>query len=402
MTNGIGNANPSEQLFAGSGATVTEGAAESFTRFLEDEAEATNPRPPKAPKPAKAPEPKGGAEENGFGQDPDARQPDAERDEGPDDDDEADDPLRDPILDDHDDEPEPKKGKEDGDADDDTDADDEGTDTEDDTDEDEGDDPEFDVTVNGEVQKVKQSELIAGYSREADYRQKTQALSAEREEIDTYATQVVETQKRYEAGIEMYGDLIKAVMPTEAEWEALKKANPEAYITAQEQWGKFIGAMETSKAERDKLAADKAEENTRAHNAYIKAENKKLLEVLPQLGNPKVAKQFSAKIFAYGKRMGYAPEEMTAGLINHRDVQTAYYAARYLEIQDSRKANQGKGNSKPKPRTAEVNSSPRPIASPKARRQARNSQEQRRADARLERSGSMQDAAGAFSAMFRE
>jgi hypothetical protein len=40
--------------------------------------------------------------------------------------------------------------------------------------------PEFDVTVDGQTLKVPQSELLKGYSRNADYTRKTQAL-AERE-----------------------------------------------------------------------------------------------------------------------------------------------------------------------------------------------------------------------------
>jgi len=391
MSAGISNANPTER-FGGSEATGTEGAAESFTEFLENEAEANNPRPPKRER-REAPASQDGAEDGDEGQTPDTRQPKRERAE--DTDDEGDDPLRDPLLDGDEDEADDK-----GDTDEDGDDEADDTDDEDGDDEEGEEDPEFEVKVNGETVKVKQSELIAGYSREADYRQKTTELASEREEIEAYATETVQQRQRYEAGIQMYADLIASVMPSQAEWDALEKADPQAFIAAQKQWGGFLGKIEASKAERDALDAEKAKETERANGEYIKAENKQLLKALPQLANPKVAKQFSDKIFAYGKRMGYTPEELTAGLINHRDVQTAYYAARYLEIQDSRKANQGKA--KGKPRAAEVSSNPRPIASPKGRQQARASRASQKADRELARTGTIQSAATAFSSMFRD
>lgn len=44
----------------------------------------------------------------------------------------------------------------------------------------EPDEPVYQVKVQGKVLNVKQSELIAGYSREADYRQKTASHAQEK------------------------------------------------------------------------------------------------------------------------------------------------------------------------------------------------------------------------------
>ncbi|WP_196606602.1 hypothetical protein [Pectinatus frisingensis] len=47
--------------------------------------------------------------------------------------------------------------------------------------------PLFEITVNGQKQKVTQSELIAGFQRNADYTQKTQALADERRKVEALA-----------------------------------------------------------------------------------------------------------------------------------------------------------------------------------------------------------------------
>lgn len=45
-------------------------------------------------------------------------------------------------------------------------------------------DPEHDVTIGGQTQRVKLSELTAGYSRHADYTQKTQALADRQRDME--------------------------------------------------------------------------------------------------------------------------------------------------------------------------------------------------------------------------
>ena len=44
--------------------------------------------------------------------------------------------------------------------------------------------PEYEVTVDGEKVKVKQSELLSGYQRQADYTRKTQELAEQRRQVD--------------------------------------------------------------------------------------------------------------------------------------------------------------------------------------------------------------------------
>lgn len=402
MSSGIANANPSVSHTLGSDATGTGSPAESFTEFLEnEEREKTEGRANRQERRAATRErqreaPGDGADDNGEGRDPEPRQPKRERSKA----ESEDDPLHDPVLDG--DPPESDEEGEDGDDEDGDDADpddaeDDGADGDDEGDE----DPEHDVTVNGVVSKVKLSELVAGYSREADYRQKTTALSEERAEFETFAGQTAERAQRYDQGIKIYQDLIAAVMPSQEEWDALEQSNPTAFIAAQKQWGDFLTKVETSKADRERIAAEKAEFDTQENNKYIRRENSELLRKVPQLSDPKARKAFTDTVLGYTSKMGYTKEEVAAGLINHRDVMTAYYAGRYLQIMESRKANQKSAKAKA-PRASEGNSNPRPVQTAKGRQQARRGQELRNADRDLARTGTQQSAAKAFSALFAD
>lgn len=409
MSNGIARANPvptNTVEHIGSEATGTASAAQDFTDFLASEDGERNPDPQSRPArranaERRTREAEGdGADENGYGQTGE-RQPKRERSEGRQDRGDDADPLHDPVLDgapegdaeaDTDDNPDANDDDGDDDADDDAEGDDD----------DEGDDdPEHEVTVNGVPQKVKLSELQASYSREADYRQKTEAHARDVEQVQEFAGALSQRRQQVDTLIQTYQDLINAVMPSQQEWDALKSRDPQAYIAAQEQWGGFISKMEEAKAQRDALAGQQSEEGQVNYNRYVKQENDKLFERVPALKNPKVQKQFSDAIFSYGKKMGYTPEEMAKGLVNHRDVMTAYYAARYLQIQESRNANK-KQQARKGPRQSEGNSTPRPVQTPRGQQSARRMNRQRNADQELQRTGSMQSAGAAFAAMFRD
>lgn len=402
MSDGIAPANPGvthtnqvERL--GSDATGTETAAESFTRFLEeDEKPDPQSRPARRERAAKrTQEAEGDGAGDGEGQGQE-RQPKRERSESRqrEDEDPEVDPLHDPIL-----EGDAPEGE---DADDETDenSEDEGDEPEDEEG-DEDEDPEFEVTVSGVPTKVKQSELLASYSREADYRQKTEAHARDVEQVQEFAGALTERRKQVDTLVTTAEDLIGALLPSEAEWAALKKNNAQAYIDAQEQWSGFIAKANQLKAARDEALGHQSEEATVNQNRYIKAENEKLYNKVPALRNPKVAKQFSDAIFGYGKKMNYTPDELAKGLVNHRDVMTAYYAAKYLEIQESRQANK-KLQAKKGPRQSEGNSSPRSVQSQRGRDNSKRMNRQRTADRELQRTGSVQSAAQSFAAMFKD
>ena len=99
--------------------------------------------------------------------------------------------------------------------------------------------------------------------------------------------------------------------------------------------------------------------------------------------------------------MGYSPQELAKGLVNHRDVMTAYYAAKYLEIQESRQANKRQAERKG-PRQSEGNSTPRAVQTQRGRDNSRRMNRQRDADRELQRTGSTQSAAKAFAQMFQD
>lgn len=59
--------------------------------------------------------------------------------------------------------------------------------------------PTFEVTINGQKQRVTQSELLNGYQRQADYTRKTQELASQRRQLEALAA-AMQVQKMQQQG----------------------------------------------------------------------------------------------------------------------------------------------------------------------------------------------------------
>lgn len=388
MSGGIAVA--SVNPLAGNDANSVENAAMGFTEDLQRENE------PRRPSSARS-RPSG--QDEGDHLFPDTEDPDTD----PNDDGHAeeDDPLRDDLL--EDDTPPKKEGEDDEEENNEEDEENPDEDEDEGEDEDEDDidalmEREFEVTVNGETESLPLKEILAGYSRDADYRQKTEALAREREELVEYAQEVVAERKQYADTLQSWIDMTAALEPSQADWDALEKADPKSFIELQKQWAAIRGKVEEAKTEQQKIAEREAEDATREYNRWVQTQNAELLKRVPALANKDKAKEFRSRLFTGGKQIGYSEEEIQRGAVDARDVMTLYYASRWLELQASRKNGQRPANSRKGPKTS-ATTQPRQVASPKAK--AANTRNRRDADRRLQRSGSVDDAAMAFTEMLR-
>jgi hypothetical protein len=380
MSTGSGEVVNSNPLDAGNDSHSVESAAADFSAMLETEAnpprrqrEKPAARSPEAPASDDAGEPDSGQSE---------RQPTEEREAG----DEADGILEEaPEADAEDD-------AEDQDQDD-TEGDD---DTDEDGEDDEGDDPldaEHEIEVNGETLKVTVKEALAGYMKEADYRQGTERNAREYEEIQTYAAETVEARQRADTVLKEGLALIQALQPSQEDWDAMERTDPQGFIKAQKHWAGLVQNARDIVAAQNALATDNAVATDRTSADYHRKQEQALVKALPALKDEKRATAFRASIMEYGRKAGYSDEELIKGAVDHRDLITLYKAARYDQLQASKAAAGKKGAAKgPK------NSAENRVRVPNGGK-PRNAG--RSADRRLRNSGSVQDAAASFTEMLR-
>lgn len=313
--------------------------------------------------------------------------------------DQGDDAEADPILDGAPEgKPEDKgEGDDDGAEDEDQGEDD---DTEDDDEEEDGDDDpldaEHEITVNGEKLKVSVREALAGYMKDSDYRQGTERNAREYEEIQEFAKGTVETRQRTDTALNEALALIEALQPSKEDWDAMEQNNPQAYIAAQKHWAGLLDKAKGILATKNQLSSDQQAETVQQRRNYLRLQDQKLVEKFPALRDEKTANSFRQNIMEYGRKAGYSDEELINGAVDHRDLITLYKAAQFDKIRDSKAAaGRRAGQKAPKP-SAETRANSRNSG------RSANRTALREADRRLQRTGSVQDAAAAFAELVRD
>ena len=157
--------------------------------------------------------------------------------------------------------------------------------------------PEFEVVVDGQKVKVKQSELLAGYQRQADYTRKTQELAEQRRQADAMMAALKVHQQ---AAPESQEDRPENTAKNEYE-QAVAQAEKELGIKPGE-YNQFDPAHNYA------LQKVIARENTQ--KAERESVDREIMEFAAQAKNDPLTKQIDANFNVYlFKRAQESPEQ---------------------------------------------------------------------------------------------
>jgi hypothetical protein len=170
-------------------------------------------------------------------------------------------------------------------------------------------DQHFTVKVDGKEERVKLDELLAGYSRTADYTRKTQALSTERKSLEEELSKARAERAEYAQYLPHVRKLIEG---TEAEpkWDELKAKDPAQWAIKREEWRERREKLAAVDAEQKRLS-DIAKGEQDKHRAKILTEQKaELMKRLPAWKDPKVAKAQAKEVGEWMKKVGFSDQEL--------------------------------------------------------------------------------------------
>ena len=303
--------------------------------------------------------------------------------------DEAEDESEGEDADDGDDSEESDEDNSEGDADDDDDSDEDADDEEDGEGEDEEDDedePTFKVKVNGEEIEVTESELKAGYSRQADYTRKTQALQKERKTFEEETGAVRAEREQYATLLDQLKQQVEAGGEKEPDWDALYAKDPDEWLRQRELWRSKRERMQAIEAEQKRVQQQQEAERSKLVSQRVAEEREKLVQAVPEWSNEEVAAKDMQQIARYAHdTIGFDEDEIEQ-IYDSRAVVALRKAMLYDALVSKRgKVKPGKGKGK-RPKTsapghASAGSRKKPSRVQKAARQ------------RLAEEGSVQSAA---------
>ncbi len=199
------------------------------------------------------------------------------------------------------------------------------------------------VTVNGEEVAVSLDELLSGYSRQSDYTRKTQEIATDRKEMEAlqqqYNSEVQQIQQERQQYMEALTNVIsnhgaELEKFSNIDWNTLRETDPIEYVTTREQYREAqekVQAMHNQRAQAQQ--AQQAEMN-KAQQQMLQVEKGKLVEALPEWGDPEKQKELSANLQSYAKEQGFTADELNS-LIDHRSILVLLKAQKFDQLQKS-------------------------------------------------------------------
>lgn len=256
-------------------------------------------------------------------------------------------------------------------------------------DDEESEEPRYTVKVNGEEIEVTLEELRRGYSRDADYRRKTQALAEQRKALEAEYEAIRQERAQYAQLLTALEQQLQSGGVKEPDWDRLYQEDPVEWVRQRELWRSRQERLAAAQAEQQRLQQIAAQEQQARLAAYVQEQRERLFEALPELRDPEKAQQEHRRLRDYGQRLGFTEQELDS-LYDHRAVLLLYKAARYDELMAKREALRPKPDGKAT-RTATPGSRVTPTE--QQRKSAMRRQQ------RLEKTGSVHDAAAAIEAL---
>jgi hypothetical protein len=179
------------------------------------------------------------------------------------------------------------------------------------TEEEEEEEELHEVKSDGQTHQVTLQQLKDSFSKGQNYTRKSQALADEsRELVEAKA----EASKRTEQAIQAL-EYAKQQQPqtpeqTEEYWVNLRESDPMEYLVQRD----TLREAQTRNAERDyaleQLYEQQAAERDEKLQRHIESEGKKLLDVIPEWSDRKIANAEKKLITKFGLKSGYSQKEL--------------------------------------------------------------------------------------------
>lgn len=231
-------------------------------------------------------------------------------------------------------------------------------------------------------------ELIKGNLRDRDYRQKTQAVAAEKQAIQAKASEIQALEKTLAEDRDWTIQLVQSLLP--------QRPDPAMYTHDPIGFGEQDLAYRTRKEQLDYLVhqAQQTQQRTQAEKQESEKETRAkewqaTLEKMPELSDSKRLQSFVSDIQQHVPEYGYSPQEIAQIGTDHRVVLVLKDAIAYRKLQ----ANKSKVAAKVEGRPPVQRGGTRPAP------EAARAKESRAAMDRLKSSGSLRDGVAALLAL---
>jgi hypothetical protein len=199
----------------------------------------------------------------------------------------------------------------------------------------------YDVTVNGNNQKVNLNELMKGYSRESDYTKKTMDLSNQRKEVESLQDNLKKEFEAVKSSRNQYAEQLQVLTQNlqqqeqNIDWDNLYETDPAEYVKLKAESDKKKETLNLAQQEQMRIQQEQRSEQEKVYNDYIAKERKILAEKLPVYADKDKSAEFTKRLSSFAKESGYTDQEI-AMMVDHRAVLLLADAYRYNQLKKNK------------------------------------------------------------------
>ena len=215
----------------------------------------------------------------------------------------------------------------------------------------------YTVKVNGEDVEVTEDELVRGYSRQSDYTKKTQELAEYRKQLDNGAQhlqgEIAQTQAARQEYVNAMSQAIEsnfsmAKQFENTDWERLKVEDREEYLTKRDEYREVQDKIRDLQGKQGQAYEQQNREMHTQHQQLLQAEHQKMVQILPEWGEPETQRAIAKSVGEFALSRGYTQEELNQ-LVDHRSILVLMEAKAFADMQGKQlKARAKKVKNKPK------------------------------------------------------
>ena len=195
----------------------------------------------------------------------------------------------------------------------------------------------YTVKVDGKDVKVTQEELLAGYSRQADYTRKSQVLSEQRQKADLELAATQQERQRLATQLEQLSSINASELETleKQNWSEIEQRNPTEYLLQQNKLSQLREKQRVIESEQNNIRS-KAEQEFKEKWDKSLTENKKVIETkIPSYFDPDKGVKIQNNIRQFMLNEGFKEGEIDS-MVDARSVNTAYKAMLYDNLVKSK------------------------------------------------------------------
>lgn len=170
----------------------------------------------------------------------------------------------------------------------------------------------FKVKVDGKEVEVPEDELLSGYSRTRDYTLKTQALAEQKRQFEeSIVKQQRERDAQWASQLEEFKKALGNIIPQKPDFEKLKRElPPEQYAAKLEEWQGHQERLEQVEKQQAEVRARQEEFAKGEYQKRLQAEQKLLVEKLPDLADPDKADSLRESLVEQAMHYGFSAQDL--------------------------------------------------------------------------------------------